>query len=223
MAVAAGLVPAPAYAAEAPAELLGRGPLLWGGLVLAAVALTSFAKSALVLGLLRSAFGVNGVPSATLTTALAALLTFGAMAPLLLPTLSSLADSTQAEAAPILERWTSFWTRNADAKHLESLAKWSTELRAEGAAEAPAWLPFWETWPPALAFVLTELEDAFRVGVWILLPFVILDIAATLLVAALGWTPPAFAALLLPLKLALFLAVDGWRVLSDALLRGYTF
>ncbi len=78
-----------------------------------------------------------------------------------------------------------------------------------------------ETWILAPAFLTTELREAFAIAVLIFVPFLVIDLVVALGLAALGLqtTQPQIVAL--PLKLLLFVAVDGWRLLIDGLLRGY--
>ncbi len=78
-----------------------------------------------------------------------------------------------------------------------------------------------EVWVLAPAFIATELREAFMIAILIFVPFLVIDLVVALSLAALGLasTPPQSIAL--PLKLVLFVAVDGWRLLLDGLLRGY--
>ena len=73
----------------------------------------------------------------------------------------------------------------------------------------------------APAFVTTELRAAFTMAILIFIPFLVIDLVIALGLASLGLatTPPQ--AIALPMKLLLFVAVDGWRLLIDSLLRGY--
>jgi type III secretion protein R len=78
-----------------------------------------------------------------------------------------------------------------------------------------------ELWVVAPAFVASELREAFAIAVLIFVPFLVIDLVVALGLAALGLqaTPPQVVAL--PLKLLLFVAVDGWRLLLESLIRGY--
>ena len=78
-----------------------------------------------------------------------------------------------------------------------------------------------EIWVLAPAFVATELREAFAIAVLIFVPFLVLDLVVGLGLAALGLTATSPHAIALPLKLLLFVAVDGWRLLIEGLLRGY--
>jgi len=78
-----------------------------------------------------------------------------------------------------------------------------------------------EMWVLAPAFITSELRAAFAMAVLIFLPFLIIDLVVGLSLAALGLASTSTQNVALPLKLLLFVAVDGWRLLVDALLRGY--
>ena len=78
-----------------------------------------------------------------------------------------------------------------------------------------------ELWVLAPAFMTTELREAFAIAVLIFIPFLVLDLVVGLGLAALGLTSTSPQAIALPLKLLLFVSVDGWRLLIDGLLRGY--
>jgi flagellar biosynthesis protein FliP len=73
----------------------------------------------------------------------------------------------------------------------------------------------------APAFVTTELREAFAIAVLIFVPFLVIDLLVGLGLAALGLSTTSPQTVALPIKLLLFVAVDGWRLLIDSLLRGY--
>jgi type III secretion protein R len=78
-----------------------------------------------------------------------------------------------------------------------------------------------ELWVLAPAFVTTELREAFAMAVLIFVPFLVIDLVVGLGLAALGLGSTSPQAIALPLKLLLFVSIDGWRLLIDSLLRGY--
>jgi flagellar biosynthesis protein FliP len=78
-----------------------------------------------------------------------------------------------------------------------------------------------ELWVLAPAFVTTELREAFAIAVLVFVPFLVIDLVVGLGLAALGLSATSPQAIALPLKLLLFVSVDGWRLLIDGLLRGY--
>lgn len=73
----------------------------------------------------------------------------------------------------------------------------------------------------APAFVTSELARAFAMAILLLIPFLVIDLVVGLSLAALGATSMSPQTIALPLKLLLFVAVDGWRLLVEALLRSY--
>jgi type III secretion protein R len=78
-----------------------------------------------------------------------------------------------------------------------------------------------EVWVLAPAFLSTELREAFAIAVLIFIPFLVLDLVVGLGLASLGLSTTSPQTVALPLKLLLFVAVDGWRLLLESLLRGY--
>lgn len=71
------------------------------------------------------------------------------------------------------------------------------------------------------AFLLSELSAAFALGVLLLVPFVVIDLAVANLLMSLGATQISQQIITLPLKLLLFVAVDGWTLVSEKLLNSY--
>ena len=78
-----------------------------------------------------------------------------------------------------------------------------------------------EIWVIAPAFVTSELREAFMIAVLIFIPFLVIDLVVALGLASLGLASTNPQTIALPLKLLLFVAVDGWRLLLESLLRGY--
>ena len=73
----------------------------------------------------------------------------------------------------------------------------------------------------APAFLISELTTALWIGFAIFLPFLVVDLVVSSVLAATGliMLPPSQVAM--PLKLALFVLADGWWLVSDALLRTF--
>jgi len=70
------------------------------------------------------------------------------------------------------------------------------------------------------AFAISELRTAFEMGLIVLLPLLVIDIAVATTLSSLGMMmlPPSVVSL--PAKLLVFLAADGWHLLVESLLRG---
>jgi flagellar biosynthetic protein FliP len=70
------------------------------------------------------------------------------------------------------------------------------------------------------AFIVSELRTAFELGLTVLLPFLVIDLVVATVLTALGMVMVPPQVLSLPLKLLVFLAVDGWHLIVRSLLQG---
>ena len=71
------------------------------------------------------------------------------------------------------------------------------------------------------AFVVSELATAFQMGVLVLLPFLVIDLVVSSMLMSLGMMMVPPTSISIPLKLLLFVAVDGWNVLVGSLLASF--
>ena len=71
------------------------------------------------------------------------------------------------------------------------------------------------------AFAISELTTAFQMGVMILLPFLLVDLVAASLLMSMGMMMVTPTMLSLPIKLLLFVLVDGWNLVVGSLLRSF--
>lgn len=71
------------------------------------------------------------------------------------------------------------------------------------------------------SFMLSELARAFQIGFLIFMPFLIIDLVVAAILMSMGMmmVPPVIVAL--PFKLGFFVVSDGWRLIAEALVRGY--
>ncbi|RYY95982.1 MAG: flagellar biosynthetic protein FliP, partial [Comamonadaceae bacterium] len=71
------------------------------------------------------------------------------------------------------------------------------------------------------AFMLSELRSAFQIGFLIFLPFLLIDLIVSSVLMALGMMmmPPTTVAL--PLKILMFILVDGWSLVLKALVGSF--
>ena len=199
--------------------------------------MTSFVKISVVLSLVRNAIGAPDAPSGLVVTGLSLILTFFVMAPVAIEMTRAAAEPAAVVAAPSevetavrslvppeyrpqidalargLGPLRAFLTRHASARDRETFT--ALAMRMGHAVHGD------EIWVLAPAFVTTELREAFAIAVLIFVPFLIIDLVVGLGLASLGLMSTSPQTVALPLKLLLFVAVDGWRLLIDGLLRGY--
>ncbi len=195
---------------------------------------TAFVKISTVLQIVRSAIGAQQVPSNTVIMALATALTLIAMAPVgqrILDRVTPIATSaTQGKAAPetsvliekgveaVREPLREFLVKNASEKERARFfavakgARPEAERARVGADDLTVLVP---------AFVVTELTEAFAVGFLLYLPFLVIDLVVANVLLALGMQMLNPTQVSLPFKLLLFVAIDGWGLLAQALVAGY--
>jgi flagellar biosynthesis protein FliP len=201
--------------------------------------LTSFVKISVVLSLVRNAIGAPDAPSGLVVMGLSLVLTFFVMAPVAVQMVgAAAAPAATAPARPPSQLETSvralvpaehqaevdaaaralvpleaFLARHTSAKDRATFVELSGKLGHPATGDELSVL--------APAFLTTELREAFAIAVLIFLPFLVIDLLVALGLASLGLASTSPQIVALPLKLLLFVAVDGWRLLVDALLRGY--
>ena len=72
------------------------------------------------------------------------------------------------------------------------------------------------------AYMITEIERAFKVGFLIFIPFVIIDLVVSALLMSMGMMMLPPSSISLPIKLAFFTLSNGWSLLATALVKSYT-
>ena len=194
---------------------------------------TSFVKISVVFSILRNALGTGQIPSGTVITALAAILTLYVMAPVGV----EIATAT-APAVERIDRRDPLTTTDAvfDAVELGVEPLRAFLVRNTGAREHVMFYDLArEARPPeqrdsvgrddllviAPAFVVTELSEAFQIGFLVFIPFLIVDLVIANVLLALGMHMLNPTQVSMPFKLLLFVLVDGWFLLARALVLGY--
>jgi flagellar biosynthesis protein FliP len=71
------------------------------------------------------------------------------------------------------------------------------------------------------AFVTSELKSGFQIGFMIFLPFLVIDIVVAAVMMSLGMMLLSPISISLPLKLALFVLVNGWTLVVGSLAEGF--
>lgn len=210
------------------------GPLSLMGLLavlalvpFAAVMLTSFSKMLVVLSLTRSALGTQQAPPTLVLTGLAAVLSSAVMAPVLERMHEkgkshweqAVEGRALLEAASITaEPMRDFLVKHGSPDERRRFVELARELRPANEADRVQTLDWFVVIP---AFVVTELKEAFQLGFMIFLPFLVLDMVVANILLALGMQTLSPTQVSLPFKVLLFVAVDGWALLSRGLLLGY--
>jgi len=229
--------PAPkAEAAVSPMDVARSLPsfVLFGAASLAPVALlmiTPFVRINIVLVLLRQALGSPQVPGNQVLMALALLLSAIVMRPVAervyadavepyMAGRAGAADAWNAGAAPIK---TFMVDQIVMTNHEDYLTTLNDRARAAtpGAPE-PERLEDFSFGVVAPAYILSELTTALKIGFFLYLPFLVIDLVTSAVLAAMGlfMLPPTLVST--PAKLIVFVLADGWLLVADMLLAGFS-
>lgn len=181
---------------------------------------TSFVRIVVVLSLVRSAIGAAALPPNAILTGLALVLTAVIMSPALSRISSEAVDPyakgrlSQAQfldraQAPLRE----FMLRQSHTADVDLFRR-----VAHRKAERPESLPLYVLIP---AFVVGELRDAFAIGFALYLPFVAIDLAVASILMGLGMFMLSPSVISLPVKLLLFVMVDGWALVCGGVVSSF--
>jgi flagellar biosynthetic protein FliP len=231
----------------APLETLAGGPTEWtrpeklgstiqvmlllGVLSLAPALLlmtTCFVRVVVVLSLLRQAIGAQQLPPTQVITTLALFVTLLVMTP-------TWKEVYQTAIAPYSEKQIELdeaWRRGV--KPIRQFMCAQIE-RTGNTDDIYLFLDYLPDQPTPTdydevplqvllpAFMLSELKTAFLIGFQIYLPFVILDMVVGAVMVSMGMLmlPPVVVSL--PLKILLFVLVDGWHLVVGMLLQSFAF
>lgn len=185
------------------------------------VAMTSFTRTIIVLSMLRHAFGMQDTPPNMVLTSLALFLTLFTMAPVLSeintrsiqPLQANTVSIEQAVRAGVepLRRFMIRQTREKDLALMFDVAH----------VPVPDTIDDVQTVHLVPAFLLSELKTAFQIGFVIFLPFLLLDLVVAGILMSMGMmmVPPTIISL--PLKILMFVLIDGWSLVVRALLGSF--
>lgn len=185
------------------------------------VCLTSFLRTIIVLSMLRHAIGMPETPPNTVLIGLALFMTLFTMSPVLQnlneqavrPFMAGkigLEQVYEKGSGPMRE----FMVRQTREQDLALMVELSKAKHPESLGDISnvQLIP---------AFMLSELRAAFQIGFVIFLPFLLIDLIVSSVLMALGMMmmPPTTVAL--PLKILMFILVDGWSLVLKALVGSF--
>jgi flagellar biosynthesis protein FliP len=182
--------------------------------------MTCFTRIVIVLSFVRSALSLQGAPSNQIIIGLSLFLTFFIMSPVwekidrdaLAPYRAKQITSDVAlERATVPIR--SFMlkqTRPKDVELFVALAK-SGPIAADK-------LPLKIVIP---SFIISELRTAFQMGFLLFVPFILIDLVVATVLMSMGMMMMPPATLSLPLKILLFVLVDGWHLIVSSIVQSF--
>ncbi|MGE3954117.1 MAG: type III secretion system export apparatus subunit SctR [Parachlamydiales bacterium] len=197
--------------------------------------LTSFVKMVVVMSLLRSALGVQQAPPNQVINGIALILTLYVMFPTgqqmwqaveplvakqqetqLISAQSAefIIEAVQAGREPLRQ----FLIRNTRAKYMTGYFRLAYRYFPADVRGSLTPEDFIVVVP---AFITSQVEDAFQIGVLIYLPFFIVDIVTSNILLAMGMMMLSPMTIALPLKLLLLVMMDGWSLLLQGLVMSF--
>lgn len=191
------------------------------------VCTTSFVKITIVMSLVRNALGVQQIPPNIALYGLALILTAYIMAPVgsgmakavldnpaATKSVSALINAARTSAEPLRQ----FMVRNSHGEQRDFFVRTAQRLWGPQLAADVTPTDFVVLIP---AFLVSELTAAFQVGFLLFLPFIVIDLIISNILLAMGMMMVSPVTISLPLKLFLFVSVDGWSRLIHGLVLTY--
>lgn len=186
------------------------------------VSTTSFLRIVIVLAMVRHAFGMPQTPPNVVLTSLALFMTLFLMGPTLeqvnqgalQPYLEGRAgvEASMDKASVPLKQFMLAHTHERDIEMVYSIARTPLPDRPEDISMLKL-IP---------AFMLNELRIAFTIGFVVLLPFLLIDLVVSSILLALGMMMVPPATISLPIKVLMFVLIDGWSLVMQGLLGSFS-
>ena len=209
-----------------------------------AMVATSYLKIVVVMSLIRNALGIQSIPPNMVINALAMILTFYIMAPMMSEswniakeelaksqaTASAASQATGSIQPPnyletdslvkAAEPFREFLSKHTSDRERAFFVNTAEHLWAKNPDEPAVVDPesFYILIP---SFCVSELTKAFQIGFLVYLPFIAIDIIVSNILLAMGMMMVSPVTISLPFKLLLFVMVNGWTLLIQGLVRGY--
>ena len=185
------------------------------------IMMTSFTRLIVVFSFLRQAIGTHQMPPNQIMIGLALFLTFFIMTPVwqsiqekaLVPYMDKKISQSQAidEALKPIRKFMFKQTREKDLALFINLTKAPKPKNTED-------IPTTVLLP---AYMISELKTAFQIGFLLYVPFLVIDMVVSSILLSIGMMmlPPMM--LSLPLKLLLFVLVDGWYLVVGSMVKSF--
>ena len=185
------------------------------------ISMTSFIRIVVVLAMVRHAFGMPETPPNAVLVSLALFLTAFTMSPAistinrdtvqpLLAGRIGVEQAMQTGTRPLRDFMLA-QTRDADIESIYAISNTPLPERPEDV----------EILKLAPAFILNELRVSFTIGFIILLPFLLIDLVVASILLALGMMMVPPTSISLPIKLLMFVLIDGWKLVLEGVLGSF--
>lgn len=185
------------------------------------LAMTPLVRLLVVFHFLRQALGTQTAPSNQVLMALGLMMTWFLMQPVLhqvqdqaiAPYRAGAISGEQAienGSEPVKQ----FMLRYASDKDLELFASAAMPQRMQRREDAPMQVV-------VPAYMISELKRGFQIGAVLFLPFLLVDLVVASVTTSIGMLQLPPVVISTPLKILLFVMVDGWHLLAGSLLKSF--
>lgn len=185
------------------------------------MSVTCFARMVIVLSLTRQALGTAQTPPNQLLIGLALFLTFAVMAPVMNTIYTDALIPYSEDQIGHMEAFNKAWAPLRDFM-LRHTREQDLELFMEiGKVEPPETPQDLSPLAVVPAFLMSELNSAFQIAFLIYLPFLVLDMIVSSVLTSMSMITLPPTVISLPIKLMLFVVIDGWHLIVGNLVQSY--
>jgi flagellar biosynthesis protein FliP len=182
---------------------------------------TPFARLLVIFHFLRQALGTQTAPTNQVLIGLALVLTFFVMQPVVADVQKIAVDPLQNGSITTMQAidrgsvpLRTFMLRYTREKDLSLFVEMSHSPRPRGPQDLPMRVV-------APAYMISELKTGFQVGAVLFLPFLVIDMVVASVTTSIGMLQLPPVVISTPLKIMLFVMVDGWNLLVGSLLKSF--
>lgn len=175
---------------------------------------TAFVKLVTALSIFRYGLGLNSAPFGLVVMALSLVLSLLVVEPQINSAggINALISSDNIKNAALEEHFAPFMVQHTDVKVSAKLE----QIVSKNSSERKSTLLL-----KISAFMISELSAAFLLGLIVIIPFLVIDLLTANVLAALSINSVSSSIISLPIKLLLFVTLDGWLLITEKLLGGY--
>jgi len=185
------------------------------------LSMTPMVRLLVVFHFLRQALGTQTAPSNQVLMGLALMMTWFLMQPVLLDVEQKAVtpyrdgkitgeNAIELGMVPVKQ----YMLRYAREKDLMVFAAAGMAVRPQTKMDLPMQVVF-------PAYMLSELKAGFQIGAVLFLPFLLVDLVVASVTTSIGMMQLPPVVISTPLKILLFVMVDGWNLLADQLLKSF--
>ncbi|TCV96669.1 EscR/YscR/HrcR family type III secretion system export apparatus protein [Biostraticola tofi] len=188
---------------------------------------TCYIKFSIVFVMVRNALGLQQIPSNLTLNGIALILSLFVMSPIVKEIYHGYQEdkinlNNPDSVVDFFDNGLSGYHRYLEKYADPELVRFFNKAQSQGDASQDNG----ETYSPSIlallpAYALSEIKSAFTIGFYLYLPFIVVDLLVSSILLALGMMMMSPITLSVPIKLIIFVVLDGWTLLSKGLVMQY--